>query len=286
MTAQQAPSASLTADARHWAMSPSGLWIPITADVNGNLNVNVAAGGASGGTSSSFGSALPSTGTAAGFKKSSDSTMQPGLVDDSGYLKVNVAAGGAGGGAVTVADGADVAQGTTTDAAITTSTSGTVIGFLRGLVLRLLAQVLDYDTDAGTANQVIFGIALPGAGGPVAGGTVANPLRVAGSFASSPSTAATPTLANVAESASSVTLIASNSSRLGWSIYNDSDAALNVKFGSAASATSFVTRLLPRAFVSDALFAGAIYTGIITGIWDSTPGTAGHVSARTTELTA
>jgi hypothetical protein len=37
---------------------------------------------------------------------------------------------------------------------------------------------LDYDTGGGTVNQAIFGIALPGAGGPVAGGTSANPVRI------------------------------------------------------------------------------------------------------------
>jgi len=37
-------------------------------------------------------------------------------------------------GATTVPDGNDVAQGTTTDSAVVTDTSGTVIGFLRGLV--------------------------------------------------------------------------------------------------------------------------------------------------------
>ncbi len=41
---------------------------------------------------------------------------------------------GGAGGPVTVADGADVAQGTTTDAGITTDVSGTVIGFLRGAI--------------------------------------------------------------------------------------------------------------------------------------------------------
>ena len=52
--------------------------------------------------------------------------------------------GGGGGGAVTVADGADVAQGTTTDAGIITDTSGTVIGFLRGAIkmwLNFLARI-------------------------------------------------------------------------------------------------------------------------------------------------
>lgn len=37
---------------------------------------------------------------------------------------------------------------------------------------------LDYDTGGGTVNQTVLGIALPGAGGPVAGGTTANPVRV------------------------------------------------------------------------------------------------------------
>jgi hypothetical protein len=36
---------------------------------------------------------------------------------------------------------------------------------------------LDYDTGAGTVNQTVLGIALPGSGGPVAGGTATNPVR-------------------------------------------------------------------------------------------------------------
>lgn len=100
------------------------------------------------------------------------------------------------------------------------------------------------------------------------------------------STGATATVANVGESAASVALLASNAGRLGWSIYNDSDAALNINFGAVASATAFVLRLLPRAFVSSRDFGNAVFTGAINGIWDSAPGTAGHVSARTMELTA
>lgn len=42
----------------------------------------------------------------------------------------------------------------------------------------LAAQVLDYDTGAGTATQAIYGIALPASGGPVAGGTGTNPIRI------------------------------------------------------------------------------------------------------------
>lgn len=97
-------------------------------------------------------------------------------------------------------------------------------------------------------------------------------------------TAATSTNANVGESAASIAIVASNANRLGWSVYNDSDAALNINFGAAASASAFVRRLLPREFASHKDFGGTVYTGAINGIWDSTPGTAGHAAARVSEL--
>jgi hypothetical protein len=50
--------------------------------------------------------------------------------------------GGGGGGAVTVGDGADVAEGTTTDAGVVTDTSGTLIGFARGNIIKWIAQAL------------------------------------------------------------------------------------------------------------------------------------------------
>src|SRR5258707_672220 len=71
-------------------------------------------GSGGGGTSSTFGAAFPATGTAAGAKDAGGNMAALNL-DASGFLKVNVAAGGAGGGAVTVADGADVAEGATAD---------------------------------------------------------------------------------------------------------------------------------------------------------------------------
>jgi len=40
------------------------------------------------------------------------------------------------------------------------------------------AQTADFDTGAGTATTQMLGIALPASGGPVAGGTSSNPLRV------------------------------------------------------------------------------------------------------------
>lgn len=56
-------------------------------------------------------------------------------------LQVNVVAGAGGGGAMTVADGADVALGSTTDSGVTTDANGTVIGFLRGIIKLIIAKL-------------------------------------------------------------------------------------------------------------------------------------------------
>lgn len=98
-----------------------------------------------------------------------------------------------------------------------------------------------------------------------------------GALIAKPRPTATATLANVSGSASSVTLIASNTGRLGAIIVNDSSATLYLKYGSTASATSFTYLLQPGATWE--MPPGAIYTGIITGIWTSATG-----AARTTEL--
>lgn len=142
-----------------------------------------------------------------------------------------------------------------------------------------------------------FGIAFPGAGTAIGAkdstGLLMSPLnldasgnlKIAGSFSSTPITSATATLSNVAESASSVTVLASNANRLCFFITNDSDSAVDFKCGAAASGTSYVIRVLARGTFSTKDLP-VNYTGIITGIWDSTPGTSGHASARVTEFTA
>lgn len=91
-------------------------------------------------------------------------------------------------------------------------------------------------------------------------------------------TAAAATLANVNDSASSVTLQASNAARKGWTCFNDSDQALLVKFGATASATSFTVKIAAGGYYE---MPRPIYTGVIDGIWaaDSTG------AARVTELT-
>jgi len=88
----------------------------------------------------------------------------------------------------------------------------------------------------------------------------------------------TSTTSSVAGSVASVTLVASNASRLGATIFNDSTAILYLKLGSTASTTSFTVKLNQDDYYE--LPAQYIYTGIITGVWDSATG-----AARVTELT-
>lgn len=93
-------------------------------------------------------------------------------------------------------------------------------------------------------------------------------------LATKPSTG---TLSSVANSATSVTVLAANASRKGATIYNDDTAAvLKIKFGATASATSFVYAI-PAGGYFEVPFG---YTGIIDGIASVATG-----SARVTELT-
>jgi hypothetical protein len=86
----------------------------------------------------------------------------------------------------------------------------------------------------------------------------------------------TATLSNVAGSASSVTVLASNAARLGASIQNDSSAILYVKFGTTASTSSYTVQMAANSHY-EVPFG---YTGRIDGIWASAVG-----NARVTEMT-
>lgn len=100
---------------------------------------------------------------------------------------------------------------------------------------------------------------------------------VSGTVTNTPVKATTSVLANVAGSASSVTLLASNAARLAATIDNDSTAILYAKFGVTASTSSFTVKVPAGAYYE----VPGNYTGIIDGIWASATG-----SARVTELTA
>ncbi len=218
---------------------------------------------------------------------------------------------GGGGGAVTIADGADVAQGALADAAVTGDSAGTISAKLRGL-LKILTAVwdsvngrlkvdgsavtqpvsgtvaatqgtspwvvdqqstadLDYDTGGGTVNQAVVGLALPGVGGPVAGGTTTDPVVVK----ARPS--ATPTRTSVASTTTpGTTILAANAGRLGAMVYNDSNQVLYLAFGSGATSTDFSVRMTAQS-ITEVPFS---YTGVLTGVWNAANG-----AARVTEFT-
>ncbi len=76
---------------------------------------------------------------------------------------------------------------------------------------------------------------------------------------------------SVAGSASSVTILASNSARLGFSVYNDSSAILYLKANSGAASSSSYTSQVPAGGYFEDPYG---YTGEITGIWASATGNA------------
>ena len=93
---------------------------------------------------------------------------------------------------------------------------------------------------------------------------------------STPVASSTATKANVAGSASSVTILAANTARLGAAVINDSAAVLYLDVtGGTASATSYTVQLAASAYYE----VPFRYTGLITGIWASATG-----SARVTEF--
>lgn len=82
--------------------------------------------------------------------------------------------------------------------------------------------------------------------------------------------AATTAVTQVAGSATSVTLKASNTSRKGLTITNDSTADLYVKLGATASTTSYTIKLK----TDDYYEVPYGYTGVVDGIWSSATGNA------------
>lgn len=127
-----------------------------------------------------------------------------------------------------------------------------------------------------TAAANTTGTGLPGAAQMYYDGTNYQRVSASAGLPTTVAAAAAATLSNVSSSATSVTLVAANTARRGAVIYNDSTAALYVKFGATASATSFTYYVAPGQHLE---LPTVTYTGVIDGIWASANG-----SARVTEL--
>lgn len=132
-----------------------------------------------------------------------------------------------------------------------------------------LAVLDDWDeTDRAKVNLIVGQAGVAGGYGTIG----SNTQRVAQAAASSAN------VTSVNASTSSTTLLAANPSRLGGIFFNDSTTStMYVKFGSAASSTSYTYRLPPETILE---LNAPMYTGVIDCIWTSTDG-----AARITELT-
>lgn len=82
----------------------------------------------------------------------------------------------------------------------------------------------------------------------------------------------TPTTTSVASSATSVTILASNASRRGFSIHNDSTSVLRLSFSTPATSANAFIVLPANSFLL--LDQQLIVTGTVYGIWASANGTA------------
>lgn len=93
------------------------------------------------------------------------------------------------------------------------------------------------------------------------------------------SSAATGTQTSVNDSASNVTLLASNAARKGASFYNDSTQVLYIRLQATATTANFSVKVQPDGLYE--LPGPTIYTGIVDGIWAADASGA----CRVTELT-
>lgn len=105
-----------------------------------------------------------------------------------------------------------------------------------------------------------------------AGGTVVG-------FPTTEAASATGSVTNVADTATSTTLLAANSSRRGVIITNTSSAILYVRLASGTASATMFTYRLPQNATQEIPFP---YTGVITGVWATDPGDG---VAAITELT-
>lgn len=88
----------------------------------------------------------------------------------------------------------------------------------------------------------------------------------------------TSTVTSVASSATSVSLLASNASRIGATFFNESTQICYLKLGATASTSSYTVQLVAGAYY-ELPFQNKMYTGTIDAIWASANG-----NMRITEL--
>lgn len=130
---------------------------------------------------------------------------------------------------------------------------------------------------SGNATLTAISAQLPASLGPQSSAGSLSVVQATGTtFSVSQATSGTGTLTSVANSITSVTVLASNAARKGFIVYNDSLVVLYIAFSASATTSAFSAKLQPgSAYNSDTL-----YTGVISGIAAAASG-----SARVTEFT-
>ena len=203
---------------------------------------------------------------------------------DSPAISVAAASGGGGGGAATIAEGADVTEGTTTDTAVTGDNAGTVNAHLRGLT-KVSGDPTDTGiiTDAnGTANGYLRGAIkmwitflsrIPAAlvngafviGGDVASGTndAGNPIKqgfLSISHGSTPTSVATAQRVNALATRSGVQFMAAGHPNTISHSVNYTGAQTNtVVIANSAGTKLVVTSILVQASAAN---SGNIAIGV------------------------
>ena len=190
--------------------------------------------------------------------------------------------------AATIADGADVAEGTIADAIAAAGGVGTISAKLRRttqgledlktlIVLaagsNIIGKVGIDQTTPGVTNKVDTGLSQPLTDTQLRATAV--PISIAATVTVKEVRSTTPSQTSPSVTNSSTSILASNSNRLGATIYNEGAAICYLKLGSTASTTSYTIQLQVGGYY-ELPFA---YTGAIDGITS-----AGTAQLRVTEL--
>lgn len=159
---------------------------------------------------------------------------------------------------------------TTAGGATSITANGTYFGYINYKYIRV--RMTSYTSGTATATLVVT--SSPG-GQQVIGALAAQ----SGFWTIHPAIAGSSAVSATNASASSVTILASNTSRRAAYIVNASDKIMYVKFGANASTVSYTKKLAPG---DDwPLPTPPIYSGILSAIWEAGP----TGSAIVTELT-
>jgi len=182
----------------------------------------------------------------------------------------------------TLVDGANATIGITTGSGVTTDASGTLQQYLRGLV-KLFSGVAQSGAGATTSTTQRVALASDSPGVTALGQALmatSVPVTMASDQSAIPvknNASSTGTQSIVASSLSDTTILASNTNRLGATIYNDSTQILYILLSNATSSNTVYTTQLIAGSYYEVPFG---YKGVIKGLWVSANG-----NARVTELT-